>query len=80
MKYQPFAPGKLEDLPPCAGPRLHRPPDCRDVYINIQDPGRYRLRFWTEAEFAALAEHERPASSRRKGSIIYAFEYAPRDP
>lgn len=60
-----------------AGLKIYAPPaapDDRNVYVDVPRPGRYRLRGWTELEWASMDPGERPETWCRKGSVWMSLE------
>lgn len=46
----------------------------RDIIFDIYNPGAYRLRIWTESEWALLAAHERPEDSFDHAGLRFAID------
>lgn len=49
----------------------------RDIFINVLEPGRFRLRLWSEREMAQFAPDERPAGLMFKDGVWFVFDLAP---
>ncbi len=51
----------------------------RDVYIDINRPGRYLLRQWTDEEWSEVHVEDRPSNPYRRGSTWFTVERVPSD-
>ena len=72
-------------VPPPGCLALYQPPPDQadeeeedfEVLVNIREPGWFRLRMWTEGDFAVMGADEFPETWWRKGSVYYTFDPIP---
>lgn len=47
----------------------------REVYIDVPVPGRWRLVMWTDEEWQALSDADRPEFVVHAGKVWFWFEF-----